>query len=132
MNVVACMEACRWAREWCRAGKGPLVLEFRTYRYHGHSMSDPGLTYRTKDEVADIRKRNDPIEYVRAMLLDNFGVPSEELKAIEKQIRVEVAAAAKDAESDGVLTEDQLALDIYSTGPPPYVRSSNHEESLHF
>jgi len=132
MQVLAVKEAVRFAHEWCKSGKGPLVLEARTYRYHGHSMSDPGLTYRTKDEVADIRKRNDPIEYVRAQLLDNFGVPAEDLKKIEKEIRVEVAAAAKDAESDGVLSEDQLSLDIYATGPPPYVRFSNCEESLHF
>jgi len=132
MQILAVKEAARFAKEWCQSGKGPLVLEARTYRYHGHSMSDPGLTYRTKDEVADIRKRNDPIEYVRALLIESFQVPNEELKAIEKVIRQEVAAAAKDAEGDGVLSEDQLALDIYSTGPPPYVRFSNHPESLHF
>jgi len=132
MNVLAVKEAARFAKEWCGSGKGPLVMEATTYRYHGHSMSDPGLTYRSKDEVADIRKRNDPIEYVRSLLLENCGVPAEDLKVIEKQVRGDVGQAAKDAENDGVLTEDQLSLDIYSTGPPSYVRFSNHEESLRF
>jgi len=130
MNVVACMEAARWAREWCRAGNGPLVLEFRTYRYHGHSMSDPGTAYRTKDEVSDVRKANDPIELVRSLLVETMGYPAEDLKAEEKQIRKEVADAAKQAEDDGMLTEDQLILDIYETGPPPFVRFSDFPDSI--
>lgn len=129
MNVLAAKEAARWSRQYCSSGKGPLVLEMRTYRYHGHSMSDPGISYRTKDEVTDVRKKNDPIEYVRS-LLHEMGVAPEDLKTEEKTIRKEVAEAAKLAEEDGMLTEDQLALDIYSTGIPDFVRFSNFPDSL--
>merc|ERR1719411_1198237 len=130
MQILAVKEAARFAKQWCQSGKGPLMLEARTYRYHGHSMSDPGLTYRTKDEVADVRKTNDPIELVRALLIEKMGVSADDLKADEKVIRKEVAEAAKQAEEDGMLSEDQLILDIYETGPPPFVRFSDFKDSI--
>lgn len=63
---------------------GPIVMEADTYRYHGHSMSDPGSTYRTRDEISSMRQLRDPVEHVRKLLTDNNLVESSELKKLEK------------------------------------------------
>lgn len=61
-----------------------MVIEFDTYRYHGHSMSDPGSTYRTRDEISSMRQQRDPLEHVRKLLLDHNLADASELKKIEK------------------------------------------------
>lgn len=63
---------------------GPIILEMDTYRYHGHSMSDPGSTYRTRDEISSMRQLRDPVEHVRKLLLEKANVDPAELKKIEK------------------------------------------------
>ena len=65
---------------------GPIILEMDTYRYHGHSMSDPGSTYRTRDEISNMRTLRDPVEHVRKLLLEKAGADPAELKKIEKVI----------------------------------------------
>lgn len=68
---------------------GPIILEMDTYRYHGHSMSDPGSTYRTRDEISSMRQLRDPVEHVRKLLLEKAGADPAELKKIEK-VRIRV------------------------------------------
>ena len=92
---------------------GPIVLEMDTYRYHGHSMSDPGSTYRTRDEVAGIRQNRDPVEGVRRMLLDKAGVEPGELKKIEKAVKAEVDAAVEQAKKDPAPPSDWLSKNVY-------------------
>ena len=72
-----------------------MYVEMSTYRYHGHSMSDPGTTYRSRDEIAATRSARDPIEFVKKALIDNGMMEESEIKDVEKTIRKEVQAAAK-------------------------------------
>ncbi|WP_405051844.1 pyruvate dehydrogenase (acetyl-transferring) E1 component subunit alpha [Sphingomonas sp.] len=96
MDVLVVRGAAEMALEWTRSGKGPIILEFKTYRYRGHSMSDPAK-YRTREEVQDYREHKDPIDHA-AKALGKLGVPEDELKAIDKQIKDIVVEAAKFAE----------------------------------
>jgi pyruvate dehydrogenase E1 component alpha subunit len=96
MDVLAVRGAAEVALQWTRGGKGPIIIEFMTYRYRGHSMSDPAK-YRTREEVQDVREHNDPIDHV-SKELEKLGVKEEELKAIDKEIKDIVVNAAKFAE----------------------------------
>ena len=96
MDVLEVQGAAEAALAWVRSGKGPLILEMKTYRYRGHSMSDPAK-YRSRDEVTAMREKSDPIEAAKKELLA-LGVTEEALKALEKEIRAEVAEAADFAE----------------------------------
>jgi pyruvate dehydrogenase E1 component alpha subunit len=110
MDVLACRGAAEEALAWVRAGKGPIILEMKTYRYRGHSMSDPAK-YRSREEVQAVRDKSDPIEHVRK-LLDAQGVKEDELKAIEAQIRKTVAEAADFAESTPEPDPEELYTDV--------------------
>ena len=79
----AALQGVAYAKEHA-IKNGPIVLEMDTYRYHGHSMSDPGSTYRTRDEISSMRTQRDPIEHVRKLLTDVAGMEASELKKIEK------------------------------------------------
>jgi pyruvate dehydrogenase E1 component alpha subunit len=96
MNVLAVYEAGLAAAEHARSGQGPIILEMMTYRYRGHSMSDPAK-YRTRDEVNRMRTEHDPIEQVRHRLLED-GASEAQLKQIEGEVRDQVAEAAQFAQ----------------------------------
>ncbi len=93
MDVVAVREAGRTAVERARAGEGPTVLEMKTYRYRGHSMSDPAK-YRSRDEVDQVRDTSDPIELCKKRILEGKHASEEELKAMDKEIKAVVKEAA--------------------------------------
>jgi pyruvate dehydrogenase E1 component alpha subunit len=96
MDVLAVRGAAEVALDWVRSGKGPVLLEMKTYRYRGHSMSDPAK-YRSRDEVQAVREKSDPIDGAKEDLI-KMGVKEDELKAIEKEIRAIVNASAEFAE----------------------------------
>ncbi|EEA96239.1 pyruvate dehydrogenase (acetyl-transferring) E1 component subunit alpha [Pseudovibrio sp. JE062] len=111
MDVRAVKAATDYAMEWCREGNGPYILEMITYRYRGHSMSDPAK-YRSKDEVQKMRSEHDPIEQVRARLLEKEWASEDELKAIDKEVRGVVAASAEFAQNDPEPDPSELYTDI--------------------
>jgi pyruvate dehydrogenase E1 component alpha subunit len=110
MDVLAVRGAAEMALEWTRSGKGPIILELKTYRYRGHSMSDPAK-YRTREEVQSFREGNDPIDHA-AKDLAKLGVGEDELKAIDKEIKDIVVEAAKFAEDAPAPDAAELYTDV--------------------
>ena len=111
MDVRAVKAAADKAVKWCREGNGPYILEMQTYRYRGHSMSDPAK-YRTREEVEKVRHDQDPIEQVRSRLLE-LKVSEQDLKAIDAEVREIVNASADFAQSDPEPDASELYTDIY-------------------
>lgn len=111
MDVRAVNAAAEQAVAWCRSGSGPIILEMQTYRYRGHSMSDPAK-YRTKDEVQKMRAESDPIEQVKQRLLASNVADEAKLKEIDKEVRAIVADAADFAQTNPEPDVSELYTDI--------------------
>jgi len=117
MDVLAVRDAGAKAVAHCRSGKGPYILEIKTYRYRGHSMSDPAK-YRTREEVQKIREEKDAIEHVRDLLLQGKHATEDDLKAIDKEIKEVVNASAEFAKESPEPELDELWTDIYADVVP--------------
>ena len=113
MDVLAVKAASERATAHCRSGKGPYILEVKTYRYRGHSMSDPAK-YRTREEVQKMRSERDPIEQVRDLLLTGKHATEEDLKAIDKEIKEVVNQSAEFARTSPEPALEELWTDIYA------------------
>jgi pyruvate dehydrogenase E1 component alpha subunit len=111
MDVRSVKSASDMALEWCRSGNGPIILEMNTYRYRGHSMSDPAK-YRSKEEVQKMRSEHDPIEQVKARILEKKWASEDDLKLIDKEVRDIVADAAEFAQNDPEPDASELWTDI--------------------
>ncbi|MEX2165661.1 MAG: pyruvate dehydrogenase (acetyl-transferring) E1 component subunit alpha [Methyloceanibacter sp.] len=111
MDVATVKEAGEKALAHARSGKGPMILEMITYRYRGHSMSDPAK-YRTREEVQDMREQRDPIELVRKRLLASGRATEDELKEIDREVRARVTEAAEFAQSDPEPDPSELYTDV--------------------
>ena len=111
MDVRAVKAAGEKAVAWCRAGNGPIILEMATYRYRGHSMSDPAK-YRSREEVERIRSERDPIEQVRARLLKSKRASEDELKKIDARVRDIVNEASEFATNDPEPDPSELWADV--------------------
>ena len=112
MDVEAVYAAGAKAVRWAREGNGPLILEMKTYRYRGHSMSDPAK-YRSKDEVQKMRTEHDPIEQVRVRILEKKLGSEDDLKKIDAQVRDLVNEAAEFATNDPEPDVAELWTDVY-------------------
>ncbi len=117
MDVLAVKEAGEAAVAHCRAGKGPYILEVKTYRYRGHSMSDPAK-YRTREEVQKMREERDPIEGIKAMLLTGNHASEDELKDVDKEIKAIINESAKFAQESPEPALEELWTDIYADELP--------------
>nr|GMD21008.1 pyruvate dehydrogenase E1 component subunit alpha, mitochondrial [Ipomoea batatas] len=115
MDVLAVKQACKFAKDHALKN-GPIILEMDTYRYHGHSMSDPGSTYRTRDEISGVRQERDPIERVRKLILSHDISTEKELKDIEKEVRKEVDEAITKAKECSMPDPSELFTNVYVKG----------------
>ena len=113
MDVIAVKTAGDKAADYCRAGKGPYILEIKTYRYRGHSMSDPAK-YRTREEVQKMRAQRDPIEAVRTLLISEKHATDEEIKTIDKEIKEIINACAEYAKDSPEVSAEELWTDVYA------------------
>lgn len=119
MDTLAVREASKFARNWAISGRGPIILEMMTYRYHGHSMSDPGTTYRTRDEIQRVRSDLDPLRRLSSQIIAASFASESELKEIEESIKLDVESAVKEASSDAFPdVVSDLYTDVYVTPNP--------------
>jgi len=114
MDVRAVKATAERVMQWVRDGNGPYILEMLTYRYRGHSMSDPAK-YRTREEVQKMREEHDPIEQVRRRLLEGKLVTEDDMKTIDADIRAVVNGSAEFAQSDPEPEESELYTDVLLT-----------------
>lgn len=119
MSPEAVHDAVARAVKRAREGGGPTLLEMKTYRYKGHSMSDP-QKYRSKDEVEEYKDR-DPIEVTKSKLLDEFKVPETDLEAINDRIRLVVEECVRFAEESPWPSDDELLKDVYKQEDYPFI-----------
>jgi pyruvate dehydrogenase E1 component alpha subunit len=112
MDVLAVREATRWAKEYILREKVPLVMELDTYRYYGHSMSDPGKSYRKSEEVQQFRKEKDAIKIAMSYLTSNNMATADELTSIQKTIQSEMKENVEFALTSQEPDMDQLYTDI--------------------
>ena len=127
-NVLMVRETMKWTKEYCLEN-GPMFIEYLTYRYHGHSMSDPGVTYRTRDEIKHVRDYRDPIGLVKHMLVENSWATEKELKAIEKEIRTSIEADVAKLINDPEPTWDQMNQFVGTS--QHYIRGVTHDLTKH-
>ncbi|XP_030385309.1 pyruvate dehydrogenase E1 component subunit alpha, mitochondrial-like [Scaptodrosophila lebanonensis] len=130
MDVLAVRSATEYAIEFAQ-NRGPLLLELCTYRYGGHSLSDPGTSYRSREEVKEVRRKSDAINRFRELCLD-YGLQSQEqLEEIDAEVQTEVQNAVKVARSDEELAPQYLWADVYAQNIEPRLRSVYGYDLMH-
>jgi pyruvate dehydrogenase E1 component alpha subunit len=128
-NIFQVREVVKLAKKFALVN-GPIALNCLTYRYHGHSMSDPGSTYRNREEVQEIRKNNDPILNLKKLILDFNAATEEELKDIEKETKQYIEQESEKAESMPEFTAEHILQDVFVKEEKTYFRAPNYEDSI--
>ncbi|KAH9525019.1 hypothetical protein Btru_000120 [Bulinus truncatus] len=119
MDVLGVREATRFAKDYALKD-GPILMEAFTYRYHGHSMSDPGTSYRTREEVQEVRQKRDPIGKFKDVIVQAGVVSEAEIKKIEDDVKKEVNDAAELAKNDPELPLEELYTHVYADPPADF------------
>ncbi|RAH65950.1 pyruvate dehydrogenase (acetyl-transferring) subunit E1 alpha [Aspergillus aculeatinus CBS 121060] len=135
MDVLATKAAVKYGKDYATSGNGPLVFEYVTYRYGGHSMSDPGTTYRSREEIQRMRSTHDPIAGLKQKILDWSVCTEEELKALDKAARTHVDSEVAIAEKMPVPDSNSRILfeDIYVRGSEPrWMRGRTVDETFYY
>lgn len=129
MDVLAVKEGLRFAIDHA-LNKGPIVLEAATYRYSGHSMSDPGTSYRSRDEIQEVRQKRDPITSFKDRIIESGLATADELKAIDAEVKKEVDAAHALAKADSEIAVTELTTDVYSSNLAGDIRGATPDVLL--
>ncbi|TDG41481.1 hypothetical protein AWZ03_012098 [Drosophila navojoa] len=124
MDVLAVRSATEFAIKYVNE-QGPLVMETNTYRYSGHSMSDPGTSYRTREEIQEVRQKRDPITSFKELCIELGLITTDEVKAIDLKVRKEVDEATAQAKNGTELPVSHLWTDVYSNNLEPKLRGTN-------
>lgn len=132
MDVLAVHQATAFASKYTLAGNGPLLMEMVTYRYGGHSLSDPGTTYRTREEIASMRSSSDPIQGLKTKLLEWGVVEESALKKVDKSAKEEVDQAVEEAKKSPEPDVKELWTDIYHRGSEPEFMRGREKEEIHY
>ena len=112
MDITEVFKAGKKAVDYCRSEKKPIILEMMTYRYRGHSMSDPAQ-YRTREEVSQVRAERDPIDRVRQQLIDGKHASEEKIKQVDNEVKAVIADAAEYAQQSPEPDLSELYSDVY-------------------
>jgi pyruvate dehydrogenase E1 component alpha subunit len=120
MNIMTVYEETKAAVEHIRSGKGPVFLEMKTYRYQGHSISDPGK-YRTKDEVDEFKEK-DPILILKSYIMENGFADDAAFDAIDERVKTAVQASVDFAEASPYPAPHELYEDVYVENDYPFIK----------
>ncbi len=130
MEIFQVREYTKFCKDYV-INNGPILFEIDTYRYQGHSMSDPGVSYRTKDEVNKVRQSRDNIEFIRKMILDHKFASEDELINIELDIKNEINKIVEECKADPLPKLEELYSEVYVNQDSMYIRGANQEDSYH-
>ncbi|ENN81763.1 hypothetical protein D910_06394 [Dendroctonus ponderosae] len=114
MDILSVIEAAKYCFKHIQDGKGPIILEMMTYRYFGHSMSDPGTSYRDRSEIQEVREKKDCIHHLKQLILDSNLAKEDEIKAIENENKEKVAKATEEAIKGSPPSLEELTADHYA------------------
>ncbi len=128
-DVFAVREAVKFTKDWA-VKNGPIFLEIDTYRYQGHSMSDPGITYRTKDEVNKYRETKDCVGKVKNVILENSYATEKELKGIEREIREKMMKEIEEIKNEPYPDSKELFTEVYTGEQPRFIRNVEYKDSI--